>query len=77
MNSMRYKRERVGYPSGTESTAAGQRTTGGLPYERSMWSRPEAKTKKGELVEEVVEGEGPASLLIVEAAHGEGNHDEL
>jgi DNA-binding PadR family transcriptional regulator len=37
----------------------------------------EAKETIGERVEEVVEGEGPASLPNVEAAHSEGNHNEL
>jgi DNA-binding PadR family transcriptional regulator len=37
----------------------------------------EAKEKIGELVEEVIEGEGPASLPDVEEAHSEGNHNEL
>jgi hypothetical protein len=42
-----------------------------------MRAQAETRKKIGELVEEVVEGEGPASLPNVEAAHSEGNHDEL
>jgi hypothetical protein len=37
----------------------------------------EAQERSGELVQEVVEGEGLAALPHEQAAYSEGNHNEL
>ena len=68
---------RIGSLSCTESIVGGGVRTYDAVTDEGQRALSEAKETMGELAVEVGEGEGPASLPNVEAAHSEGNHHEL